>query len=546
MPVPDETVTQHALRIVDRPLGGSPLVRDGQIAAAATAWYTPKPGTPDAWQARAGEVRGTVEPRWLDLLRPAFDADGEAAARLERVAGGRGVVVTTGQQPGLFGGPLYTWWKALTALALADALEAATGIPHAPVFWAATDDSDFAEASQTYVATHGELVRLALPPRATTGERMIDVPLGEVEPLIARLAAGAGAAVYPDALEAVAASYRSQATVGGAYLSLLRRVLEPLGMSVLDASHPAVRVAGTPLMRTALREAGAVEQALAARDQALRGADFRPQVPLVRGRSLVFASVNGVRERVAIPSAVRVADSLQEALGPNVLLRPLVERAILPTTAYVAGPGEMAYFAQVSAVADVLGVQVPLVVPRWSGTVIEPHIQRLLDRYALRLEALQDPHAAEGAVAREGLDPAVRDALGRMRGAATSAMEALGSALRGAGEPSLPPAVLAGAARDVERRLGRLERRIIAAAKREQTAAMTDLASLRAALVPAGRPQERMLNLFPLLARHGPALLDAVREAAESHAAALITRGAAPADRPVAHRSGTGARERTG
>lgn len=546
VPVPDETVTQHMLRIVARPLGGSPLVRDGHIAAAAAAWYPPKPGTPDAWRMRAADVRATVEPRWLDTLRPAFSASGAAADRLERVAGGRGVVVTTGQQPGLFGGPLYTWWKALTALALADALEAATGVPHAPVFWAATDDSDFAEASQTYVAVRGELMRLALPPRATTGERMIDVPLGDTEPLIAHLSAGAGAAVYPTALEAVAASYVPTATVGGAYLSLLRRVLEPLGMSVLDASHPAVGTAGTPLLHTALREAGAVEQALAARDEAIRGAGFRPQVPLVRGRSLVFANVNGVRERVAIASAARVAAARLEALGPNVLLRPLVERAILPTTAYVAGPGEMAYFAQVSAVADVLGAQAPLVVPRWSGTVVEPHIQRLLDRYDLHLEALRDPHAAEGVVAREGLDPAVRDALGRMRGAATAAMEALGSALRDAGEPSVPAAVLTGAARDVERRLGRLERRIVAAAKREQTGAMTDLASLRAALVPAGKPQERMLNLFPLLARHGPVLFDAVREAAESHAADLISRRESAAEPLVAPRAGVGARERTG
>src|SRR5690606_5405755 len=135
-------------------------------------------------------------------------------------------------------------------------------------------------------------------PRATTGERMIDVPLGDAASLIERLAAGAGAAVHPDALEVVAQSYRPDATIGGAYLSLLRRVLEPLGMSVLDASHPAARAAGTPLMRTALREAGAVEHALAARDQALRGAGFRPHVPLVRGRSLVFASVKGARERV--------------------------------------------------------------------------------------------------------------------------------------------------------------------------------------------------------------------------------------------------------
>lgn len=543
--MPDDGVNYEAARIVGRALGGAPFVRDGQVSAAASAWYAPRPATPGAWQGRAERVRGTVAPNWLAALDPALTAGGAAAARLERVAGGRGVVITTGQQPGLFGGPLYTWWKALTALALADALESATGVPHAPVFWAATDDSDFAESAETFVAIRGGLDRLALAPRTTHGERLIDVPLGDVEPLLARLTAGAGAAVHPAALDAVAEAYRGDATIGGAYLALLRRILEPLGIAVLDAAHPAVRAAGAPLLRDALREAGPIEQALSAREQALRAASIRPQVPLVRGRSLVFATVNGVRERIAIPLAARIAETGDESLGPNVLLRPIMERAILPTMAYVAGPGELAYFAQVSAVADALGAEVPLALPRWSGTVIEPHAQRLLDRYDLSLDALQDPHAAEGVVAREALPADVRSALERVRGAVATPIQALASAVAEAGAPALPSAVLTGAARDVERRLARLERRILAAAKREHTATMTDLSTLRAALVPAGKPQERMLNLFPLLARHGSALLDDVRAAAQRHAEAVIARGAQPDPEPqVAHPSGTGARER--
>lgn len=532
--------------MVPRALGGSPLVRDGQVAPAASTWYAPRPDGPRAWAARADELRGSLRADWSDVLWPALMSTGAAAERLQNVADRRGVVITTGQQPGLFGGPLYTWWKALTALSLANELEAATGIPHAPIFWAATDDSDFAEAAQTFIATRGGLERLALPSRTSQGERLSDVPLRDVEPLVRRLTEGAGAAVHPDALQIVADAYRSDATVGGAYLTLLRSVLEPLGVSVLDAAHPAVRDAGTPLLRSALRDATGVEQALISREQALRAGGFRPQVPLVRGRSLVFATTRGQRERVAIAAAARVAESDDASLGPNVLLRPIMERAILPTTAYVAGPGELAYFAQVSAVALALDADVPLAVPRWSGTVIEPHVQRLLDRYGLDLEALQDPHAAESAVAREGLPPVVRDALGRLRGTTTAPIDELSAAVRDAGAPMLPATVLTGAARDVERRLGRLERRIVAAAKRDQTAAMTDLATLRAALVPAGKPQERMLNLFPLLARHGPPLLDAVREAARSHARSLVGQGARPSEPVLAHPSGTGARERTG
>src|SRR5687767_12871111 len=110
-------------------LGGSPLAR-AAIAGSLPQWYERRPPTPAAWKTRVESVRGSVkDAEWLDALEPAFAAQGAAATRLQRVAGGRGVVVTTGQQPGLFGGPIYTWSKALTALALADEIEAATGVP---------------------------------------------------------------------------------------------------------------------------------------------------------------------------------------------------------------------------------------------------------------------------------------------------------------------------------------------------------------------------------------------------------------------------------
>lgn len=522
----------NELRVVPRALGGSPMVRDGNIAARAAEWYPIRPSTPESWRQHAEEVRGSLAADWLDRLAPALDATGAAAQRLSRSSGGRGIVVTTGQQPGLFGGPLYTWWKALSALALANEIESATGIPTAPVFWAATDDSDFAEASATYVAVRGGLERLALAPTGVEGARLADVPLGEIAPLHSRLTIGAGSAVYPVALELAANTYREGVMFGSAYVALLRAVLEPFGVAVLNAADRAILHAGNPISRAALRDAPSIEQALADRETALRTSGYRPQVPLVRGRSLVFAHHRGVRERVAISQARGRLEAEDETLAPNVLLRPVVERFILPTVAYVAGPGELAYFAQVSAVARALGTPAPLPVPRWSGTIIEPHISRLLDRYNLNIASLQDPHAAEGAVARESLPPEVRDALGRLRGITRSALDNLSEAMRATGSPSVPATVLAGAVRENEQRVSRLERRLVAAAKREQIDAMTDLATVRAALVPAGVPQERMLNLLPLLARHGSPLLDGVLAAARDHAAELV-QGAAVGRAPA-------------
>ena len=168
-----------APRVVTEPLGGSPLSRAVQDGVAPAEWYRARPRGSAEWSAHAASVRAEfAASRWLAGLRPAFDASGPASERLERVASQNGIVVTTGQQPGLFGGPLYTLLKAFSALALADRIERDTGIPTAPVFWAATDDADFAEASWTAVADEGTVRRLTITRKGQDGLVMAEMPLG--------------------------------------------------------------------------------------------------------------------------------------------------------------------------------------------------------------------------------------------------------------------------------------------------------------------------------------------------------------------------------
>ncbi|MDQ6718757.1 MAG: bacillithiol biosynthesis BshC, partial [Gemmatimonadota bacterium] len=137
--------------IIPQQLGLQSVALDA-MRGAEDARYEPRPSGKDEWIARARAVISSVPTDWLDQLSPAFTATGEAARRLAGSGSGKGIVVTTGQQPGLFGGPLYTLSKALTALALANEIERLTGIPTAPVFWAATDDTDFREASKTVIS----------------------------------------------------------------------------------------------------------------------------------------------------------------------------------------------------------------------------------------------------------------------------------------------------------------------------------------------------------------------------------------------------------
>lgn len=514
--------------VIAESLGGSPLSRAAQRGELTASWVVPRPTTPDEWRARVAQTRDDMDGDWWTSLAPACAPSGAAAERIARVAGGQGIVVTTGQQPGLFGGPLYTWVKALSALALADAIEEATGIPAAPVFWAATDDSDFAEASWTMLAMPGHAERLALAATAPEGTRMADVPLGEVGPLLAALEAACGSAADAGALEAVRKSYRRDATVGGAYVALLRSLLEPLGVAVLDAAHPAVGRAAHSFLVRALDDAGRVSARLRERDEEIRQAGFDPQVTDVDGRTLVFALEHNRRERILQRDAARVArEAVAGSLSPNVLLRPVMERILLPSVAYVAGPGEIAYFAQVSVVADALQAPQPLAVPRWSCTVLEPRIADLLQRYDLTVGDLADPHTVESRHARASWPSEVAREFEAFLESARARGAALREAIADAG-PLLPPAVTDGAARDIDWVLQRLERRISAAVKRREARIMRDLATLRAALYPGGVRQERALNLVPLLARHGAAVFDALRDGAGRHARLLMEGTATP------------------
>lgn len=456
---------------------------------------------------------------WLTGLDGALAPTGVAADRLTAAARD-GFVVTCGQQPGLFGGPLYTWWKALSALEFANTLQETTGRPVAPVFWAATDDSDFEEARSTAVITSDGAQRIELTGRDDPGLPMALVPLGDVTSQLEALRRAAGSAPHPGILDVVARAYSPGETIGSSFVSLLRDVLAPLGVAVLDSSHDAVRERARSTLQRALERARDIETALVARDADIKAAGFSSQVQTVRGRSLVFAATDGRRARVPIRHLEHdMSDKSMDNLSPNVLLRPIVERHILPTVAYLGGPAEIAYFAQVSAVAEALGAEPPLILPRWSGMVIEPRIQKILERHGLSPKDFADPHAVETRLAKESLPAELSEKLTDLRRTLEEQTARLATR---EDEGLVSPRVIEGLRRNLLHRVERLERRYTAAVKREGNAALHEIAIARASLYPFGVPQERILNGIPLMARHGEELFDSVTPEVRAHVASLV------------------------
>ncbi len=482
--------------------------------------YERRPSGKEEWKNRATTILSGFAHDWHSKLAPAFGASGAAAARLERAAAGKGVVVTTGQQPGLFGGPIYALSKALSALAIANELERVTGIPVAPVFWAATDDSDFREASRITIAVYGGAQELVAEAAGPIGAPMAQTPLGDVSALLAALVHDCGSASDPKLVEALRSAYSAHQTVGRAYVTLLRSLLEPLGITVFDASHEAVRRASAPTIDLALQRAEAIARAITDNNAAIESEGHAVQVRDVAGLSVVCETTSEGRKRVPIKRAGRASSSAAE-LSPNVLLRPVVERQILPTLTYIGGPAEIAYFAQLSPIATTLGLARPLIVPRWSCTIVEPHIREILDRLRADLADFRDPHAIEARVARGLIPSDVLANVEKLRRAVEERTTAIGDALKN-NDIGLTERVSEGLRRNLDHRVDRFERRLVAASKHRNANLMNDVATARGALFPLGKPQERALSFIPFLARYGTQLEEAMLAEATQHAKALL------------------------
>jgi uncharacterized protein YllA (UPF0747 family) len=491
----------------------------GEIAGIGQPW----PTSAKEWKARAQAIQKRIGPGWLERLAPAF---GETAtlSHLERAAKG-GVVVTTGQQAGLFGGPMLTLVKALSARALADSLERATGIPTATVFWAATDDADFVEAASVVVPGTGEAKTLSLTKAPPAGTPMSRALIAGIGPLLDEMRAVAGSA--GDAgIEALHRCYRDGETIGGAYLAFMREILAPWSIAVLDASHPVVLDAARGITTKSLESADVIERELAAWNMSLAEQGYKPQVESVDGLSLVFANENGLKRRIPVAEA-RTALASWVGLSPNVLLRPIVEASILPTVAYAAGPGEIAYFAQVEPISKALGVERPVAVPRWSTTIIEPAIEKILERYGVEPDELKDFDTLITRLVKARTPAEVSQPLTHLRAEIDRATTALGHAAGGQG---IDAKIIDGIRAQLALRLERGERRITAALKRNESELRRDLGTARASLYPGGVRQERALSFVPFLARYDRPLIKRMLVAAGGHAEALVGAGSpAPA-----------------
>ena len=531
----DSTTTAASLRGIDiRTWSASRLSADYVFSfERLQAFYAGSPADPEAWTAAIARAQAMPRDRAalvavLDAQLAARDAPEQARAAARKLADPRTVALVTGQQAGVFGGPLYTLLKALTAARLAADIEAQHGVPCVTVFWNHGEDHDWAEVASTDVLDVDlQVHRLTVADGEGAGARPVSrVPLpADIDRVLDEL----GALLPPTEFRQETMALLRQCYVAGegmadAFGRLMDQLLGPLGIVVFDGSEPAVKPWAASIVARVLSHPGHTSQLAARTGQALVEAGYHAQVTPQQDTIALFYMREG-REplryqdgafhagaRTWTPAAIlEEAWAHPERFSPNVLLRAVVQDTIFPTIAYVAGPSELAYLAQLHDVYRFHETAMPLIVPRASGTLLDSAALRFLQRHQLPLPALraQDEHALN-ALLEAQLPPAVEQALREAETGIRDRLDALRHAI-----PALDP-TLAGAVASTTSRcdheIRSLRAKVIHAAKRRDDTLRRQFTRVQHLAFPGGHAQERTVGLAWFMNRYGPALVPRLYE----------------------------------
>ena len=466
----------------------------------------------------------------LDLQNRAFGASEATLAAIRKFREGT-VAVVTGQQAGLFGGPLYSLLKTASALNAAAELNRA-GIPAVAIFWLATEDHDLAEIDHNlFSAGAGELRELKSTSRGQRNAPVGSVRFsGEIEQVVAEAVGLLGDSQYARDLKA---SYRSGETYGSAFGKLFARIFRDHELIFVDQLDPELHRISAPIYVRALEDAEAIDQALLARGKQLRDAGYHEQVRVTGESTLLFSLEGGERtvihranggflmgaQRFTREDLLGRVKSRPEDFSPNALLRPVVQDYLFPTVAYFGGASEVAYFAQAAVVYERLLGRVTPILPRLSATLVNQRMQRLLKRYRLSLTDLfEGVEQLKQLLGTRVLPETVKETLDVTADALRENIQKMQDALRTLDASLVPAAEKAG--RKMRYQVERLRRRAAQAELRRDQQLERDAAELIAGLYPEKTLQERELAGIALLAANGTDLLDRLIEAAATECGA--------------------------
>ncbi|MGH9504754.1 MAG: bacillithiol biosynthesis cysteine-adding enzyme BshC [Terriglobales bacterium] len=457
----------------------------------------------------------------LERQNRAWDASPKTLENIARLRGGASALVT-GQQVGLFGGPLFSVFKALSTIKLADEATIA-GSDCVPVFWLATSDHDLDEISHiSFLGPDGALQKFSATTRGLPDAPVGTVTFGpEIEPVVEAAAALLGDS---EATKFLREAYRPGENFGSAFARLFSRLFAEWGVILLDASDPELHRIAAPIYGAAIERAAELDEALLARGRELEGAGYHQQVKVTPSSTLLFTLRDGARvpvhrrsngagtdflvndETVPQEEMLRRIASQPEQFSANVLLRPVVQDYLLPTLAYVGGAAEIAYFGQGAVVYKALLGRATPILPRFSATIVETKPQALLERYHLVVpDVFHGAEALRESLAKHTLPPDLQAAFDHAESSLKHSLEAIQKSLERLDKTLVEASANAGS--KMQHQLEQLRSRAARAELRQSEILGRHAEILSNTLYPNKVLQEREIGGIYFVARHGVELL---------------------------------------
>ena len=471
----------------------------------------------------------------LEQMNRGWGASETTLANIRELRAADCLAVVSGQQAGLFGGPLYTIYKALSAVKLAECMTQ-RGVKAVPVFWIATEDHDFAEvASAGLINRDCALGSVSVPLEIhleglPVGRVALDESInGTVQSLLAALPQ----TEFSEDLEKLLRdAYQPGRNYGDAFARLITSLIGQRGLILLDPLDPALKKLAAPLYAKAAEHAQEIAVAIANRSRELEADDYHAQVaPSENSFPLFLHDENGRRRALArtengkyhakgaghereYSSEELAAWALREPerFSPNVTLRSVVQDFLLPTAAYYGGAAEIAYFAQTSEVYRLLDRPATPILHRASMTIIEKHTWRSLARYHIGLtDFFAGFDHVVARVVKEYLGKETSEAFDHTTATFNQELDALQEQLRHV-DPTLAGALDTGR-RKINYQIDGLRTRFQRAQIGRDEALQRQLQRAFDLLYPNKALQERSINITSLLSRHGRYVIDWIYDA---------------------------------
>ncbi len=452
-----------------------------------------------------------------------FGAGEESLRHIEELRAEQTFAVVTGQQVGILGGPLYTIYKTISAVKLARQLrDQLPGYAFVPVFWLEGEDHDFEEMNKIVVLSQeGSPASVEFPHPSKQGAKSAE-PVGKIklgagiEAFFDQLAKALPTTEFREALlQRLKSVYTSEATFSGAFAALLHSLFPDEGLVIIDANDRRLKQLTRHIFLNELETFPRISQKIIQQSASLEE-QYHAQIKtkamnlflvhnggryLIEPREHDFA-LRGTRQYFTREELLRILDESPEAFSPNVALRPICQDTILPTAAYVAGPSEVAYFAQLKPVYDYFSCPMPVIYPRASATVVEERQQKILEKYQLSIgDVFRQPTRLQQHVIDMVSEVKIDELF-------THTSAQIGDLLQEMrfGLTTIDPTLLGplDATRDkVDGALQVLKQKAAEAQQRKHEIALRQIRKVQNFFLPNGDYQERALNLFSFVNRYG-------------------------------------------